>query len=191
MKIRCFVCVELPPSERSRLGDLQTQLRRHGARISWGAPDTIHLTLAFLGDVETAATPAIAAALDAATAPVAAFRLRLRGTGGFPSLERPRVLWVGVDGDVASLSALERSIRRRLDPLGFADDGRPYSPHLTLGRVKDPRGEGIPRVAHELRSSEVEGDPFGVHEVVLMRSELDPRGARHSPLHRSTLGAPA
>lgn len=190
MKIRTFVCVELPDAERRRVGALQTDLKRHGARVSWGSPDTVHVTLAFLGDVDEERIPDVVAAVGEAASASTPLDLRIDGTGRFPPRGRPRVLWAGLGVDVAPLRALRERLVDALDRIGFPRDARPFAAHLTIGRVKDDRDPSLAAVVTALDAAALLGEPFHVDEVVVMRSELDPRGARHTPLARLPLGAP-
>jgi 2'-5' RNA ligase len=189
MKIRTFVCVELPEAERERLGLFQARLRAHGARISWASTATMHLTLAFLGDVDESRVADVVAATERGAAAAEAFELRVAGCGGFPSLARPRVLWAGLGGDVAALVALQSRVVRELVGVGFPREERGFKPHLTLGRVKDDRDRALRAVADELARERFEGDPFTVAEALVMKSELHQAGARHTPLARAPLGA--
>jgi len=189
MKIRTFVCVELPAAERERLAELQARLRAHGARIGWASTATMHLTLAFLGDVDESRVPDVIAASERGAAAADRFELRVAGCGGFPSLARPRVLWAGLGGDVAALVALQSRVVRELVGVGFPREERGFKPHLTIGRVKDDRDRALRAVADELARERLEGEPFEVSEVVVMKSELDPGGARHTPLAKARLRA--
>lgn len=188
--IRTFICIELPEHERERLGAIQTRLKRHNARVSWTAPGNIHLTLAFLGDVEETQIPEIVDAVRSACERVEPFDLHLEGAGAFPALTRPRVFWAGVRGEIVSLAELHTRIARALEPLGFERDRRGFKPHLTLGRTKDDRERATAAVARDLADARLAGESFHVDEVIVMRSELNPTGARYTPLARVALRAP-
>jgi 2'-5' RNA ligase len=185
---RLFICVELPERERERLADLHALLRKPGARVSWVAPSNVHLTLVFLGDTPAARVADLAAGLDTAARGRAPFDLGLEGAGGFPSLERPRVLWVGVGGDLVELRVLQAAVAAAVRSLGCSFDEKPFSPHLTLGRVKDPRDPALRLVSAQLATAPLSLERFRVDQILLMRSELGPGGARYTILHRATLG---
>jgi 2'-5' RNA ligase len=185
--IRTFICLEVPAEDRAKIGDLQTELRSHGARVSWTNPASIHLTLAFLGDVEEARLTDIAVAVKEAVAEARSFHLRIEGTGGFPSLDRPRVLWVGVAGDLDDLAAIQQRLQRGLERLGFPREQKRFTPHLTIGRVKDVHDPALAAIARTLRQIEVRGAPFGVNEIILMRSDLGTAGPRYTPLARAVI----
>jgi 2'-5' RNA ligase len=183
---RLFVCIELPERELRRVEAFVAGLRGLRSSVRWVAPSNMHLTLAFLGDAPASQVPAIASALDAATSRPR-FELCLRGTGAFPTLRRPRVFWVGFGGDIGELGALQTRVAEELERVGFPRDERPYSPHLTLGRVKDDRDPALREVASRLEGDRLLGEPFEVADIVLMRSELGPHGARYTPLHMAAL----
>jgi len=194
VNLRLFVALEPSELVRRRIGSLQAALRRAAGRaaadVRWTDPATVHLTLQFLGAVPEERLPAVEGAVAAAAAEGAPLHLQVAGAGGFPSARRPRVLWAGLTGDVAPLAALAAALGTRLAPLGFPPESRPFSPHLTLGRARDPRG--APGLASALAHA---GDgappaPWRVAEIVLFRSPLGPGGARHEPLLRASLGGP-
>ncbi len=189
MMIRTFVCIEFPEAERERIAEVAATLRDHRARVSWTASQNVHVTLSFLGDADETRVPDIAGAVERAVAGVAPFRLRIEGTGGFPTLARPRILWAGLDGETAALVGLQARIARELVAIGWPLDERPFKAHVTIGRVKNEREPAVRACAEELERMELHGDEFEVAEVVLMRSDLDPRGVRYTPLARVRLVA--
>lgn len=148
--------------------------------------ENLHLTLKFLGDVEEGIVPSLMEAVERAAEGVPPATLTLRGTGAFPNLRRPRVVWVGVE-DGESLVTVARRLEEGLEPMGFARERRRFSPHLTVARVKGGRGrEAVVRVAQEY-----EEEGFGeqrVDAIRLKRSELTPRGAIYHDLGSVTLG---
>ena len=178
--IRTFVCIELPASLRQRLDGLQQQLRPLGGGISWSQPEGIHLTLKFLGDVETGRIAAVGEAVANAMRGFAAFPITVAGTGGFPNLSRPRVLWVGIQEKSGQLMNLQLRIERELTALGFPREERRFSPHLTLGRVKDP--EAAQAAARALQQHGFAPESFTPSGVIVMRSDLKSTGAVYTPL---------
>ena len=185
--IRTFIAVEPSPEVRAAAAGLTDSLRRgwSAARVRWVPPVNLHLTLRFLGDTEESRIGPLGACLDGVAAGARACRLTLGSLGAFPDVRRPRVLWLGLKGaGTADLRSLQRRIEEGVTGLGWERETRPFSPHLTLGRVRpgsEPApGEGWTRAA-------VPELALPVDEVVLMRSDLRPGGARYSPLHRSPL----
>ena len=192
--IRAFVAVELPPEVRGALAPVVAYLE--GCRIGGLRtvdPASAHLTLKFLGNVPALRVGAIEEALVGATALSTALRLRLGETGTFPARGAPRVLWVGLAGDTDGLSVLQSRIEEALRPLGFAPEGRPFRPHLTLARMGDRSTRSDrSRAADALSSAPFEpGLAFTVGSVSLMRSILGREGARYVRLASIPLRGPA
>jgi 2'-5' RNA ligase len=156
--------------------------------VVWVAPENFHLTVKFLGAVGTERLPDVERALGDAVAGVASFTLALRGLGAFPSTARPRVIWAGTAQGAAELAEVAARVERALSPLGFPTEERPFSAHVTLGRVRTPRRN--PRLAQALAASaDVELLRVPVERLSLMRSDLSPRGARYSELAGHPLAA--
>lgn len=173
---------------------MQAELRRaagrHADEVRWAAVENVHLTLQFLGAVPEERLAALRSALAAAGAGARPLALELRGAGGFPSARRPRVVWVGVGGEVEALSGLAAEVGRRLAPLGFPPEARPFSPHLTLGRARE--GRGAPGLGGALAQvAGMEGTPWRATELTLYRSHLAPSGPRYEALDRFPLGGQA
>jgi 2'-5' RNA ligase len=193
---RLFVALEPPDLVRRRLAALQRDLRRaaegpggqHPPGMKWVATESIHLTLQFLGAVPDERVADVKAAVASAAAASAPLHLEVRGAGGFPSARRARVVWAGVGGDVAPLQELVAALGRLLAPLGFPPEARAYSPHLTLGRARDPRGAGG-LAAALAQAAEAPGAPWRANEVVLFESHLSPQGPTYEALLRAALGA--
>ncbi len=194
MNLRLFVALEPPDPVRHRLAALKAELQRAAGRgsrdVKWVAVENVHLTLQFLGAVPEERADPVKAAVASAAAEARPLHLELRGAGGFPSARRTRVLWAGVAGDLAQLAqlaALVAALGRHLGPLGFAAEKRPFSPHITLGRARDPRG--APGLAAALAlAAEAPGVPWRATEVVLFQSFLSPKGPRYEALARAALG---
>jgi 2'-5' RNA ligase len=187
---RLFVALEPPDPVRRRLAALAAELRRAAGRaaddVRWVAAENVHLTLQFLGAVPEERVADVEAALRAAAAEVRPISLEVKGAGGFPNARRPRVVWAGLGGDVAELAALAAAVGRRLAPLGFAPEDRPFAAHLTLGRARD--GRGAPGLAGALaRVAQAEGAPWRASELVLFESHLSPRGPRYEAIARIAL----
>ena len=170
---------------RERLAAAVERLRPLARDVGWVGRDNFHVTLKFLGGVEAARLDAIAAALAGAAATCGPFDLGVSGLGAFPSRTRPRVLWAGIDDGAAATATLAGHVDRVLAPLGFPPEGRVFSAHVTLGRVRTPAPN--PRLAEALS-----GGVLGrqrVDRLSLMRSELSPGGSRYTELAAVPLGA--
>lgn len=190
---RLFIAIDLPDGIKARLHETQQALREHTRAVRWADPQGTHLTLKFLGEVRVGAIGAIEAGMARAAARHRSFALRTTELGAFPSKTRPRVVWLGLGGDLAVLRELRADVERSVAPLGFPTEQRSFAPHLTLGRSgKEPRpadletiGQALDRVAAPAEST------FFVQEIVLMRSELGKSGARYTPVVHVPLGTAA
>ena len=186
--VRTFFAVEPSPEVRAAAAGLADRLRRGrgAAEVRWVPPENLHVTLRFLGETEESGVAPLIAALDGVTAGTPPCRLSLGSLGAFPDVRRPRVIWLGLKGTgTAALRSLQRRIEERVTELGWEREGRPFSPHLTLGRVR-PGGAAPP--GGDWARAAVPELAFRVEEAVLMRSDLRPDGARYSVIHRAPLG---
>jgi 2'-5' RNA ligase len=185
--IRSFIAIEVPRELKSKLEEVQRELRRTEADVKWVRPEAIHLTLKFLGFIR----PEDVEKISRAVAPVITrwepFEIRIQGMGGFPNLRNPRVVWVGVDRGKESLASLRQQIEKKMAELSFPPENRPFSPHLTLGRVRSFRGKANLSQAVESRNG-LELGIFQAREVILFRSELKPSGAVYTKLKEFPLG---
>lgn len=185
--MRSFLAVEVPTSIRQGLATLQARLRESGADVKWVRPESVHLTLKFLGEIEVGAVADIREALDEVIQRHEPFLVRVRGVGCFPRMNQPRVVWVGLSGDGGRLISLQREVESAMEPLGFSREERGFRPHLTLGRVRSPKGrERLAWLVQALQEEEV--GEFQVRSVVQFQSELHPSGARYTPLWEAVLG---
>ena len=189
--IRAFIAVELPPPIREALGEVQRAMREAGAEAKWVRPDSIHLTLKFLGNIRAEKLSAIRSAMEAAVRGTEPLKASVAGVGAFPNERRPRVLWVGLDEPTGELEALHRRLEAALRPLGFKPEGRPFRPHLTMARIRSPargaRGGAIARALDAQRS--VILGKITIGRIVLYQSTLKPTGAVYTPLEEVALGA--
>ena len=183
--IRAFVAIEMPEEARAHLAEVVRRLQDadlNGLRAS--RPEGIHLTLKFLGDIPRRQLGPIESALRAALEEHGPFRLNLGEPGVFPNANRPRVLWVGVNGDVSALEALAGAVEEALEPLGFPRDKRGFNAHLTVARIRDGTPVGDRRKAAEVLHAKAEDSTteIDVNAVSLMRSTLRPAGAVYDRL---------
>lgn len=183
--LRVFIAIPISAEAKRAL---DTVIKRLAAQspggVRWVHSVGIHLTVKFLGDVEPMLVNPIAEAMGRAAAGGSPFRLQLSGLGMFPSERRPRVLWAGVAGDLDALEALQGRMESEMAALSFPPERRPFSPHLTLGRVRQGTSEGMRRrVSTALLSTSLEPTgPWQVETVHLMLSDPAPEGAIYSAL---------
>ena len=179
-QIRSFIAIELPAEVKSALADLQARLQMEKQpAVKWVDPYGIHLTLKFLGNIAVSQISDITSAVEAAGQDFSPFTLEIKGLGVFPNFKRVRVVWVGVEGDIPQLKLLQQRIEANLVPFGFARESRPFTPHLTLARVKEKAspteqqrfGQLIADTRFEVTRN------FTVRSINLMRSQLTTEGA--------------
>ena len=191
-QIRSFIAIELPSELKAILGSFQNEMASAGGSfVKWVPPDSIHITLKFLGNVPTEKIEAISSAIEQACAKAGPFTLAMGELGGFPNLNQPRVLWVGLHGDIERVKSLQISIDNRLVRLGFEKEKREFTPHITLARMRDKAssvdrrkfGELVIKKHFDFRYK------IDVESINLMRSRLLPGGAVYSCLTKLKLGS--
>jgi 2'-5' RNA ligase len=190
--LRSFIAIELSYEATTALAELQKELKIAAppGSVRWTAPDSIHLTLHFLGDVEVAQVDAIAGLLQSCAAAYPPLSLRLAGLGCFPNMRRPRIVWVGVTGETAPLISLQRDLGEKLQVIGYTPEDRPYAPHLTIGRVKkELPGRQLVELGQALAQIEVgQLAQLDASGISLMKSDLQPAGPVYSQLAFAPLG---
>ncbi|MCB9437036.1 MAG: RNA 2',3'-cyclic phosphodiesterase [Anaerolineales bacterium] len=193
MALRLFIAIELSAPIRAAIGHAMDTLQQATPRhaIRWVPSENLHLTLKFLGDTPETQVEAIRQALGKAVEGQQAITLRVEGNGCFPNIRRPRVIWLGLNDSANRLVPLQTAIEAAIAPLGFPTDQRPFSPHLTLGRVKDHTPvEMLTQIGHGIQNK-----PMGLittwpcQAVSLMKSDLRPSGAVYTQLAHYTFNS--
>lgn len=183
--VRSFVAVALSDEIKGALRSLEEELKAGRYRfVKWVDPESMHLTLKFLGNVPQKDVAGIVEAVSRVAGPLTGFSLKVEGLGSFPNWQRPQVVWVGIGGEVNRLVALQRDIEGSLSALGFPRETRSFSPHLTLGRLREGvSAEERRGFAAWVQSVQFEGGlTLDVREVKVMKSKLTPGGAIYSEL---------
>lgn len=184
--MRLFIAINLPAVVREGLWNTIEPLRAAGYPVRWVTEDGLHLTLKFLGEIEDGQLDGVTRALDAAVDRANRFTLAVGGFGSFPPTGRPRVVWVGCE-PVPPLELLQHGVERETAALGFPIEGRPFRPHVTLGRARrEARARDFGSFDEALQQLEFAAE-FVVDGVALMRSQLSSAGARYSERHRAEL----
>ena len=184
-QIRSFIAIELPEEVRRGLAKLRSELERTEHRFAkWVDPEGIHLTLKFLGNIPLKQVAEVTKAIEEAAQGIPPFHLEISGLGAFPNLKQPRVLWVGIGGEIDTLLRLQQNIDFVLASLGFAKEERPFMPHLTLARVRQGASPMERKNFGELAMSASfkASYPIDAKAVSLMRSQLTPDGAIYTRL---------
>lgn len=194
--IRSFIAVELSEHARLELTRLQDRLRDISPpkTVRWTSPKNIHLTLHFLGDVPVQRVEEVGRIVREVAAIHAPFTLTLCSLGCFPHTRRPRILWVGLSGQTEVLVNLHRELGEKLrQGIGFQPESRPYSPHLTIGRVSKAVAQGRLSELGQLLEQEIPGVGelaiLPVEGIHLIRSDLKPGGPVYTSLAHGKLGS--
>jgi RNA 2',3'-cyclic 3'-phosphodiesterase len=179
-RVRAFVALDVNAEVADAIDRLAAELRSPHDAISWVRGAKVHLTLRFLGDaVDSQRLPPLLDGLEKIAAATAPFGIRLRGTGAFPNLDRPRVLWIGLESP--ELVALAGRVEAAAVATGLEAERHPYSPHLTIARVREPHRFRALRPAFEHHAHR----DFGTLEaraMTLYRSQLSPQGSTYQAL---------
>ncbi|MBN1644261.1 MAG: RNA 2',3'-cyclic phosphodiesterase [Dehalococcoidales bacterium] len=190
--IRTFMAVELPGELKKELAELEAQLKKSSPLVvRWVDPNSIHITLKFLGEVPEESIEELMLALEESVSGIPPFRLEVRELGAFPNLDRVQVVWVGVEVEIARISRLQQKIEANTEQLGFPRESRAFTPHLTLGRVRNEASANErQRLGKVLAGTTVAAlHGIDVSAVSLMKSQLTSAGAIYACLGRAELKA--
>lgn len=178
---RSFFAVELSAEITAGVRRIQGALQGRATGVRWVRPEGIHLTLKFLGEVETDRIEAIVHKVEAVIQGASPFTVRIKGGGGFPTPKNPRVIWIGVEDQSGMLKDLQARVEAGMAELGFTREKRGYTPHLTVGRVRSGKGsKSVAQAINALRENDL--GSMEVREVILFRSHLKPTGAEYTKL---------
>jgi 2'-5' RNA ligase len=186
MDLRCFIAVRIAEPVKKAVSEAVAALKNSGADVKWVQEENIHITLKFLGSTDESLIGAITESLRGRIASCRPFSVRIAGTGYFPAGRRPRVVWAGIEDEGALLN-LQKDVEKVMAAFGYPEEGRPFSPHLTIGRVRsDKRMTEMLKRLDSFREAD-----FGEMEIsgiTLMKSELRPAGAEYSSLAEIPFG---
>jgi 2'-5' RNA ligase len=176
-KVRTFIAIPLSEELKRAIGRVQRELADALPEMRWVKPETIHLTLAFLGDISQDSLENVASSMLSIGDLFAPFEVRVAGLGAFPSPARPRVVWLGLE-ECAPLLQLQAVLTEKLVSAGLPGDNRPFTPHLTLGRTRH-RAPAADRVFERYQAVPI--GTLAVNNIVLFESRLQSGGAVHLP----------
>ena len=178
--MRCFIAIELPESVRSSLDELSARLRRSAVRASWVRPENMHVTLRFLGEISEERAGEVVRLLEDSCANTVSFRVTLQGTGAFPNMKTPNVIWAGIRPNDAILE-VQRITENVAERVGCSKEKNRFHPHVTLARIKDPRNaSGLQR--YLAAEKDWEGGEVYVEHIAVFQSELTPKGPIYTRL---------
>lgn len=184
--MRLFIALNLPEDERRRIQDAAAPLRDAGLPVRWLGDESYHLTLKFLGEVRSELVPVVERVVKRVAASTRVFPITIKGFGAFPTIRRPRVLWIGVEPSPA-LRCLKQDLEWGLASHGFERETRAFHPHITLGRAGEREGAGAFRGLDELAASLEFSAAVEMRTVDVMRSHISKDGARYTVLEAAPL----
>lgn len=173
---RCFIAIDLPEHVKEILAQLQQSLRVWPARVKWVEQRNFHLTLKFLGEVPSETVQSVENVISEICSRHIRREIFLNGIGAFPNAANPRVLWVGIRDVQKNLTEIWSELENNLAKHGFDREERQFSPHLTLGRVKEPAA-GLAALIRGLQPVNI---VIPVDEIKLMESRLSGKGPEYS-----------
>ncbi len=178
-RIRAFIAFDLPKDILESIGNVQAQVKKRGVKFRWAPFENIHLTMKFIGDIHVDLVDKVSNMMAESAEGFSTISLYANGIGVFPGLHRPRVLWIGIDGEIDRLYRLQKTLDEKLNMIGIPTEKRPFKGHLTIGRAKE--GMNMESLKETLRAFyDFQTRPFGINEMKLFQSELSPTGAVYS-----------
>lgn len=185
-RIRTFIAIDVSDRVRRVAGSTISQLESATQSIRWVPPHNVHITMKFLGDVDETDIYQVCRRTANAVRDCPATEVTCRGIGAFPTLERPRTVWLGIDDPDDRLVDLHRRVEQGLSSLGFPLEQRRYQPHVTLGRTRYGRRD-VEELVKRMSTLQVEAGPVAVDELVIYASEPGPDGPAYTVLGRAPL----
>ena len=186
--MRLFVGINFPKKQRAKMHRAARPLRERDLPVRWVDPDNFHVTLKFLGEVRREQVEGVTNAIERAAASTEPFQTGIGGFGAFPTVRKPRVIWLGV-GASPELRCLKQDLEWALGDAGFPAETRSFHPHVTLGRARDSGGAGAFRDLDDVFASLEFEDELKIRSVDLIRSRMSREGPRYSVVASARLGA--
>ena len=183
--IRTFIAIDTPETVSEVALLLKSSVKANQKAVKWVRKENIHITLRFIGPTAPGEVDKINRLLREISGQNSDLSLTVFGTGCFPKKERPRILWLGVNGDVAELKLLVEMIRSEMDQLGYPQEEHNYSSHITIGRIRYPQ-KVTPDITDFL-TAQYEPVLWNVPKIILYQSELLQSGALYSILGTHSL----
>ncbi len=185
-QIRCFIAIPLPKEIQAHLSQFQNYFKTLNIHARWVPPENIHLTLKFLGDIESSSITQIRKNLNSIIKNLKKFEVLLSEPGVFPNYSRPRVFWVGLEDPEDQLQQLNQSIEKTLEEIGFPKEKKQFSPHLTLARIKSSKN--VDRFLEEVKTFKLTPlKTFEISKINLYRSKLTRQGPVYTVLEKFCL----
>jgi 2'-5' RNA ligase len=191
-KMRIFLAIELPAEIRRKVKNVQDMIQDSSTsslkEVKWVEENNIHLTLKFLGELIPKQIESLIQGAKEAVQSSIPFSLSLKNLGAFPGWSRASVVWVGVETGREEVIRIYKRLEETLSSLQFEKEGRPYSPHVTIGRIKRRRDKGNRQYDLEKPNSDFSTEAFHVEKVSVMKSTLTPTGPIYERIESIPLG---
>ena len=182
MEIRSFLAFELPEVMKNTIVRVYGEVGHYGLDARWVKPENIHLTIVFMGNIKTDDIASLGEEARNVCSGYGTFEIAIKGIGCFPNRQRPRVLWIGLNGDIERMSRFRDDLQKSLKAFGVKEERRRFIPHLTLARFRSTRKIG-PGLGEILNAYEALDSPYEcLSELFLFKSELNPGGAVYTKL---------
>ena len=182
--IRTFIAITLDSEIQQALAQAQDHLKRLDCNIKWVKPENIHLTLKFLGDVKLKKIDKVRQTLENLFKRAGPIKMELTQLGAFPNIERPRILWIGLKDDNRQIARLCSTLEEGLGKIGFKKEEKPFSPHITIGRIRSPKNLNLLAEAISNYSLPVDLKQTA-RNITFYKSILTPTGPIYEPLHKT------
>ena len=184
--IRAFIAIPLDPKIQHSIERMQDHLKKSNNDIKWVKPENIHITLKFLGDIDTKQINSIKQILSNCTHNTRPFKVELSQLGAFPNIDRPRTLWVGLKDSKQRLNQISMSLEKTLGKIGFQTDQKPFSSHITIGRIRSSKN--IDALSKSMSSYQIsENCTQTISKIILFQSTLCSEGPIYQSLHQIKL----
>lgn len=180
MGIRSFLAFELPVTIKDIISRASAEMKKLPLHVRWVRVDNIHLTVVFMGNISEDDLGQIGEAVSKVCKRYGPFNISLNGSGIFGSRRNPRVLWIGLDGDLERMSYFRNSLQKHLKPFGIKEEKRRFKPHLTLGRFRKGTESNVDLDDLLSTYQNITSPLCAVEELTLFKSELKPGGAVYS-----------
>ncbi len=182
MEIRSFLAFELPLDIKEIVARVSSEIRKSPLNVRCVHVDNIHLTVIFMGNIKTGDIVNIGAEVEKVCFRYSSFDVSLREMGFFPNKRNPRVLWLGLDGDLERMSHFRDSLQKQLGPFGIKEEKRRFTPHLTLGRFRNSHKGKSHLNEFIMRYRDLTSPVCPLNELILFQSTLKPSGAEYTKL---------
>ena len=187
--MRAFIAIDLPQATKYALAGLQDQLREAEADVKWVAPQNIHLTLKFLGEINAGQVSKISAIIEDVASDNPDFTLRINSLGAFPRIDYLRVIWVGLDKGDAQIKKIARELEEKIEKIGIPKEDRPFSSHITIARTRSNKNRQklILDLKKLSEGFKLDDSEFKAGKITLFKSDLSPKGPTYEVLKSANL----